>query len=190
MAMTARISGDGLGRMAYALDSLTSSKRGLALSRALNRTGQRAATGVVRALARQTGLSQTKVRALGEVTRRRAAPHDLAFLIRSKGGHIPLRHFGAKQFGYGVRAKPWGRSQRFESAFIFAGTPRSGQPVGGGNVFIRTTGSSYPIRILHGPAVPKEIVKDQSREAFEDASGTLPARLAHEIANITRQAIT
>lgn len=135
-------------------------------SQAMNRKGRTGYTRVVRAIAKQSSIKQKDVRA--ETRFIRASPATLTTTIKGAGGAFPLRYFKAKQFNFGVRAKVWGRSQRFKSAFIYAGTPKSGIPVSGGNVFRRTSGSSYPIKRMHGPAVPVEMLKDDSVDAFED----------------------
>jgi hypothetical protein len=155
-----------------------------AFRRAINHTGAKAKTQVVRSLAKQMGLPQRKVRE--GLSFRRANFERLEYTITGQGRAMSLKEFGAKQFGYGVRAKPWGRSQRFAGAFIFAGTPSSGQPVAGGHVFKRTDGwHSTPIEKLYGPSIPKEMVKDASAAAFERTAGDLGARVGHELRRLT-----
>lgn len=52
----------------------------------------------------------------------------------------------------------------------------------GGHVFERTTSARFPIRKLWGPAVPAEMVKDQSKAAFESVVDMeLPARVGYEV---------
>lgn len=158
-----------------------------AFARGVNRTGDKGRTKTIRALASQIGLTQAKVKSFGAIRTIRARPSaDIEYRIESTGAKIPLKEFSARQFGYGVRAKPWGKSQKFESAFIFAGHPGSGKPVSKGDVFVRTSGSSYPIRKLFGPSVPEEMVKDQSAEAFQDSALDLGPRIAHEVRVITK----
>jgi hypothetical protein len=189
--LSLRFVGNNHIRFADAIEALgnaTLARRAFAAG--LNHTGAKARTQVVRALSKQVGLTQAKVRRLGGIKATRANPQRLGYSIGSTGRHIELKEFSARQFSFGVRAKPWGRSQRFESAFIFAGTPRSGQPIAGGSVFRRTSGESFPIQRLFGPAIPNELVKDESARAFEDASLELGPRIAHEVRRLTRGVVS
>lgn len=132
---------------------------------AMNRKGRKGYTSVVRALAQQTSIKQKDVRSSTRFIR--ASSATLTTIIRGQGSHFPLRYFRPRQFSFGTRAKVWGKTQRFPSAFIFAGSPKSGQFVGGGHVFRRTGAGSYPIRPMYGPSIPAELVKDESVEAWE-----------------------
>ena len=162
-----------------------------AYRRAINRVGDTARNQVQKALAKQGGLTQGALKAHGRFGVTRAKAADLAYVIASSGNHLPLRLFGARQFAYGVRARPWGRSQRFPGVFIFAGHPRSGQPVNAsGDAFHRSTGASYPIERMFGPAVPVEMVKGASAEAFERTAAELPKRVAHEARVLTDGIVT
>lgn len=130
-----------------------------AFSRALNSEGGKVRTKVRTALRIQTG---AKAGLIARATNsRRASLSDLRYVIEAKGDHLGLSHFAPRQFGYGVRAKPWGKSRRFEGAFLIDSL--------GGNAFVREGSSRFPIRKMFGPAIPKEMVKDASLKAFEDA---------------------
>lgn len=190
MIITVRLQGQGHIRFRRAVRMLGEGKAKKAFTRALNHTGAIVRTRVIRALAPQVGLSQAKVRQLGAIREQRARASGLEYKIESSGAAISLREFSARQFGYGVAAKPWGQRRRFESAFIFAGHPRSGNPVSGGHVFVRTSSSSFPIKKMFGPAIPKEMVKDESAEAFSDAAARLSPRINHEIRRLTRGVIS
>ena len=174
-------------RFSDAVAILGEGKARQAFARGVNRTGDKARTVTIRALAKQVGLTQAKVRAFGAIRTIRARPSAaIEYRIESTGSEIPLKEFSARQFGYGVRAKPWGVSRRFDSAFIFAGTPGSGKFVSAGDVFVRTSSASYPIKRMFGPSIPKEIVQDESAEAFQDAAMDLGQRIAHEVRVITK----
>jgi Prophage minor tail protein Z (GPZ) len=143
-----------------------------ALSRAINHTGDKARTQVTRALAKQTGLKYAKVR---ETLRTiPAAIGRLVYRIVSRGGYTSLKEFGARPTQKGVSAAPWGRRRVFPHTFIVTSL--------GGHVFERTSSKRFPIRKLWGPAVPAELVKDQTKAAFEGVvAAELPARLDYEI---------
>lgn len=186
-----QVTGKGLPRFTEAVKAVGSESRLHTVHRrALNHVGPKGFTQVKRALSRQVGLSQADTVKHGNMRVRRANKVRLTFEINATGGFLSLKRFGARQFSYGVRAKPWGRAQQFPGAFIFAGHPKSGKPVAGGHVFKRTGPSSTPIEKLWGPSIPKEMVKDESRAAFERNADALPGRVRHEIRRMTRGAVT
>jgi hypothetical protein len=92
----------------------------------------------------------------------------LSYEIRARGDYLGLSHFNPRQFSYGVRAKPWGRSQRFGGAFVLGSASN--------NVFVNTrtfspkSGRYNAIKKLFGPSIPKELVKDEAKRAFEEGS--------------------
>ncbi len=142
-----------------ALHRVGEKKANRAFGRALNSEGQKVATKVKRALRKQTGAK------LSEITRalriERASVGNMRFMIIAKDDVLTLKHFNPKQFSYGVRANPWGRSQRFPHAFIVTKLNN--------NVYKRKTSKRFPIRVMYGPSIPKELLKDASRQAFEQA---------------------
>lgn len=188
------VSGDGLPRFADAVARIGSRNARRAYVLALNHTGRKVQTAVIRALAKQVGLPSGRLRDLGRI-RSTSAEHssagEPAFIIRSTGRHLPLGEFRPSQFSYGVRANPWGRAQRFEGAFIFAGNRGSGQRMPSGNVFYNSrrfnpaSGRSNLALPMWGPAIPKEMVKDESAAAFERVSGDLGDRVRHEVRRLT-----
>jgi hypothetical protein len=146
-----------------------------ALGRAINHTGDKARTQLSRALVKQTGLKYGRVRAA--VRTLRAGRLGLVYRIIAKDGWISLKEFGARQTGRGVSAAPWGKRRVFPHTFIAPGL--------GGHVFERKSKGRTPIRKLWGPAIPAELVKDQSKIAFETTvNAELPARLEREIASL------
>jgi len=162
-----------------------------AFARAINRTTDMVRTRVIRALVRQTSIPRKYL--VREVKTRKMstkASSEEAFegIVFAKGNPIPLAAFKPAQFSWGVRAKVWGRFQRFPGAFIYAGTWKSGQPVSRGNVFVRTTKESLPIEMMFGPSIPEEMVKGESLKAYEETVLTvLPARIRHEIGRLLPQ---
>lgn len=129
-----------------------------AFTRALNSEGSKIRTKVRRALREQTG---AKAGLINRETRSfRASFSDLRYTISARGDYLGLSHFSPRQFAYGVRAKPWGRFQRFPHAFLVGSL--------GGNAFVREGPRRFPIKKMFGPAIPKEMVKDASAQAFEE----------------------
>ena len=182
MSIVLRYDGDGLKRFSKAVDELGSEKRARSTySMALNKVGRHAFVQTKRALAKQTGMKGKRLVEKGALVGLKASPGNLAYRISSTGKPLSLKEFGAKQFGYGVKASPWNRSQRFEGAFIWAGANRSGKFVGNGHVFARTSGKSTPIKKLWGPSIPKEMVKDESAKAFTKAAEKLGPEIERTI---------
>lgn len=145
-------------------------------ARAINHTGDKTRTRVIRALVKQMGTTYGVVnKALGRPIR--ANPASLAYVIRVKGPALSLKEFKARPTRKGVSAAPWGTRRVFPHSFI--------APSMGGHVFVRTSRARFPVKKLWGPAVPNELVRNQSKAAFEATVATeLPARLAYELGRI------
>ena len=140
-------------------------------SMAMNKKGRQGYTGVIRSVARQSSIKQKDVRA--QMTFRRSSAATLTTTIRGASSAFPLKYFGAKQFSYGVRATVWGRSQQFKSAFIHSGSWSSPGLVGGGHAFVRSTSRSYPIEMMFGPSVPREMLRDEAVDTFESKAAEI-----------------
>ena len=174
-----RWDGNGIARITEAVQNLTNdAKRATVLRRALNHTGDKVHTRVMRTLAKQIGAPQAVIKRYGKISKIRASGASLSYTIRAKGGPIPLKHFKARQTGKGVSASPWNNLHRYKSAFIVASL--------GGHVFWRKGHSRFPIERIAGPNVPKELVKDATAEAFQSVTAQeLPKRVEHEIKVLT-----
>jgi len=165
-----------LARFAAMVDGLAGGKLRTAEQRALNHVGAVAFTAVKRALVQQTSLPRTVVEQ-GVTTTKGSRTTELEFRIVGTGNRLPLRLFGPSQFSYGVRAKIWGRFQKYPHVFMLTS----------GNVYKRPPGGGRgPLVKLWGPGVASEIIKDQAEKAFEVAAKDLPPRLLHEISFLLR----
>lgn len=142
-----------------------------AFARAMNFVGSKANTQVRRQVAKQSGIKYGDVSK--QVRLRRANVSKLEATIVGRGKTFPLKYFNARQFSYGVRANPWGRSQKFESAFIVKAYD--------GNVFVRTSAERFPIRSLSGPAVPTEMMRTDVLDLFARSTEELQQRALHEV---------
>lgn len=143
-----------------------------AMMHAVNDTGDRARTQVVRSLAKQMGLPYGTVR---EKLRTRVANKSaLLYQLETTGGFMSLRSFDPQERKRGVSARPWGTRRVFRSTFIVRSL--------GGQVFRRTTSARFPIQKLWGPAMPVEMLRDNVPKDWETAVQVhLPARLAHHL---------
>ena len=148
----------------------------LAFSRALNHEGRKSFPAVTRALRGQTDIPPGIISAAMKF--KSSSKHHLRTIISGSGSELPLSLFRPAQFSYGVRAKVWGKRQAYRSAFIVAKY--------GGNVFHRTSKKRLPIQQMFGPSIPKEMVRDQTLDAFEQSGNAIMDRAMHELARILR----
>lgn len=145
-----------------------------AFARAINHEMAKANTAVKRELKTATGIKSGDISKALKRTRANSA--RLTAQIVARGGAMPLKYFSARQFKYGVRARPWNRPQRFEHAFIAKSIS--------GHVFIRSSKARLPIEMLWGPAIPKEMVKEKVINTFNRSTEGIAGRAAHELARI------
>lgn len=148
----------------------------LIFARALTKEGGKSFTAVKKALLEQTGIPKGTI--AGSMKFRRATRKNLQTIISGSGSELPLSLFKPSQFSYGVRAKVWGKHQTYRSAFIVAKY--------GGNVFHRTSRQRFPIQKMFGPSIPKEMVKDQTLETFEQSGNAVMDRAMHELSRILK----
>jgi hypothetical protein len=152
---------------------------GLVLTRAINHTGRKAVTEMRKVLLVQTGLKSATIR---RAVTSSSTPGQ--FVIRSRGGNIALKYFGARETRKGVSAAPWGARRIYPLTFIKGGRfPNRVALNMGGHVFRRVGSSRLPIEGgKSGLFIPTEMVSGQSATAFyavvdRDLSG----RIAHEL---------
>ena len=162
----------------------------VALARAINHSGDKARTRMIRALAGQTGLKVgTTKRALRTT---KAGAGGLTYVIRSRGGDIRLKYFGARETRRGVSAAPWNKRSIYPHTFLKAGwwPRRVVKPSWNGQVFERMgsktkTGMDRFETVRSGLLIPDEMVKGASADAFYSAvDQDLAARLAHELLQV------
>lgn len=157
-----------------------------AVARAINHTGDKARTAMIRSLTAQTGLKRkTIVKALKQVGR--AGAGSPAYVIRSRGGDISLRYFAARETRPGVTAAPWGKRRLYPGTFIKGGRfPNRVALSLNGQVFRRSGKSKLPIqKVKSGVYIPAEMVKGATLDAFNGTvASSLPVRIAHELARI------
>lgn len=181
-----RFADDELRRFENMIGALGEGKARVGLARAVNRVTDTVHTRVIRAIVKQSSIPRDIVRRSVEKTK---VAHNgsgpLQGVVYAFGDDIPLKHFRAKQFAFGVKAKVWGNWKRFPGTFIWAGTYRSGKAVGNEHVFHRLTAKSLPLEMMKGPAVPDELVKNEAEKEYERAvRDMLPARAMHELSRL------
>ena len=166
------------GSLAALLAPLQRLESGAALQAgcyALNHTLAKGKTQVARSLVQQTGLKYGA--ASKDLRQIRATPGRPEAVLKASGGYHRLSEFGARQGAGGVGASPWNVSRTFPRTFFV--------PAYSGGVFRRTGPERFPLAQLWGPAVPKEMPRGLSLEAWDRVIATeLPARIAHEWARL------
>lgn len=180
-----------MARYANQMGALGAGQAQAALARALRHTGTKARTRVIRALTTQTGLKRATIaRAVREMRGDAAA---LEFVLRTQGGNVRLKHFGARETRKGVSAAPWGQREVYPGTFMRAGWWKSGRvvkPGWNGQVFARTGRMSrygagkFQVQ-RSGLYIPEEMVTGQTAQAFQDLiNSDLAPRLGHELARL------
>lgn len=139
-----------------------------AVRRTFAHEGRKGRTAVSRTLASQTGLGYGRVR---RVLSMRSTAEE--FRLIGRDGYTSLMEFGASQRAKGVSAKPWGTRRTFEGTFF---------AYGGSEVFRREGPARGPLERLYGPAIPVEMVRHETADAFyaRVAPGFID-RLEHEL---------
>lgn len=164
------------------LFKLAEHKAPAAITRAIKRTGDMTATRVVRSLTKQTGLKrQVIVRAI------KKQPAGMTYSLKSRGGNISLKYFGARETRKGVSAAPWNKRRVFSGVFMKGGRfPHRVALNMGGQAFARTGAGRVPIaRQKSGLFIPTEMVSGATRAEFlRTVAAVLPVRLKHEIGAI------
>lgn len=145
------------------------------LAGALNQTGATLRHGTVAAETAQTGLAQRTIEKAQKASE--ASASSLSFTIRSQGGDIRLKYFGAQETPGGVTAHPFNQQRTFGHAFIKGGRFPKRVTIRklNGHVFERT-GVGRKIRgVRSGVVIPTEMVKGQTAAAFNTGVETVVA---------------
>lgn len=163
-------------------------------ARAINRTGAKATTAVVRALAVQTGLPRKTIKRA--VKFQRASDRQLAFALKMRGGNINLRFFKARETAAGVSAAVLGKRIIVPHTFMKAGRfpnrvrfDSKGRGKGmDGNVFVRKGKSRLPIEGgRSGVYIPEQMLEGQTLAAFDTlVVSDLPVQLERAIGESLR----
>lgn len=152
------------------------------LKRAVNHTGAKATVAMRKALVPQTGL---KRRTLDKAVK--GAPSGSGYVIRSQGGDVRLKYFGARETSKGVSAAPWNSRRVYGGTFIRSGWwPNRRGVIANGQVLRRSGASKFPVKVVRsGLFIPQEMVIGQSEAAFYRTLDTdLAPRIAHELGRV------
>jgi hypothetical protein len=129
-----------------------------ALREALMAAGGKTRTQVRRALREQTNVKSAKD--INDRTHSFMVAGELAYRIEAINKALPIDRVKGLEVitgpGGGVAAAPWNERRQFARSFMV-----------NGRYLMRLGHERFPVRGMFGPSVMKEMVKDQSREAFE-----------------------
>lgn len=190
MADDLTFQGDGVIERYSNQLGILGSKGDIALARALNHTGAKAKTQVIRALTRQTGLKRqviiraVKVKRATHTAEQFSYEGRLSYALSTKGGDISLKFFAPKETARGVSAKVRGRRQLFADTFTHGGRfPDRIGPVMGGHVYRRAGKARLPVRQQDsGVYLPDELLQGETAAVFERVmTEQLAQRVSHEI---------
>jgi len=158
-----------------------------AMARALNHEGKKTCTLVKRALGKQTSIPPKIINKAVKTVQARPdrAGTPIEFAIKGRGSPISLMYFKPTQFKAGTKATVWGKRRMYAHAFM-GPRPSVVSPKLKGHVYIRSSDKRYPIKLLHGPAVSEELVKDLSLQAFESSFPKIVDRVGHELGRVMK----
>lgn len=174
-----------LVRFGNQLRAIGSGKANKVLGRALNYEGAKVYTAVRRAIRQQSSIPDDVLRAGMKTIKASTSGGPLVFVIHGSGKELSLRHFKPAQGRVGTSATVWGKRQLYAHAFM-GPVPGTIAAKLGGHVFVRLGSDRLPIKRLSGPSIPREMVRDESREVFESAMPRILDRVAAEIAAVMR----
>lgn len=174
MDITINLRDDVLHRFGNQLAVLGEGQARVIMSRSLNHEGDKGRTQVKRALVQQTGIKYGLINQAMKTIY--STPASLTYTLEARGTETNLNLFGARQGQRGVSAAPWNTRRVFKSTFMIGRY--------GGRVFRRVGKSRFPIKPMFGPNIAREIVKDESKAAFEAGSANIADRVAHELSRV------
>lgn len=188
----------GIERLGNALGRLNSHEKHLVLQRAVNHTGDKARTQVIRVLAKQTGLSYGTIKRAVRTGRAWGAGADaatfkpgrgsLVYVMTSTGGDISLKFFKARETRAGVTAAPKGQRKLFPKTFMKGGKFPNRKTAAGlnGHVYKRAGSKRGPLEFQDsGVSIPAEMLQGASASAFTSTvEKELPVRVMREISHL------
>jgi hypothetical protein len=146
------------------------------LATALNQAGAEVREKTVAAETAQTGLSAGTIDRAQKATE--ASGSSLTFTIRSAGGDVRLKYFGAKETESGVLAHPFNHNRVFAHTFMSGGRFPNRVTIKrlNGQVIERKGKGRTPTRLVRsGVVIPTEMTKGQTAAAFEAGVGSVIA---------------
>ncbi len=189
MQITVNLKDQAFERFGNALGALGDGQARVVMSRALNHEADKARTLVKRTLAKQTGIRYGRVD--GAIRTKRSLPSTLTYMIEARGDETNIGAYKAMQRQKGVSAAPWNMRRIFPHTFLLKAVAGIQGAVGVSNdsggrliAFVRIGKGRRAIRPVFGPNLARELVKAETKAAFELGAANILPRLAHEIARV------
>jgi hypothetical protein len=151
------------------------------MMRAVNHTGAKARTAMIKVLVKQTGLKRKTI--LRALITKNASPGG-TFVIDSKGGNVRLKFFAPRETRAGVTAAPWSKRRLYPHTFMKGGKFPNRVKIDMGDQVLRRLGKhKFPVAAARsGLYIPTEMVSGASEAAFNSTvDNALPGRIAHEL---------
>ena len=165
------------------LASLSNGLARVVMARALNHEGDKARTQIKRVLVKQTGINYNQIEK--SVQSHKAFAGKLSYIVEANGHETNLGQFQARETNAGINAAPWNDRQVFRGTFFTPGTRK----------VVRRNGSKYTnkngelkdsMTPLFGPNLARELVRDESKQAWIISVNSLASRIGHELARALR----
>ncbi|MFG1414063.1 phage tail protein [Xanthobacter sp. VTT E-85241] len=183
--------GDYLARYAARLRAIGEYEAQKALANALNRAGTSAFGKVRTALSSHLGIKYSSLGLTRALRKKGAWMDDLEFKIIATGRHFGMIHAkgvrtvkstrmvaGRPKVFRQLYASAWNVPRAYPGAFI-------GKAAGGPQIFVRNGADRLPVRVVWGPSVPTELLREPAVTVWEEAiEDTLPKRLEHEVSRL------
>src|SRR5690606_13922776 len=90
------------------------------------------------------------------------------YVLKSGGGDIRIKFFGARETSRGVTAAPWGVRRPYPGAFLSGGRKPNRVPLNmGGHAFRRVGKDRFPIKVVRsGLFIAEEMIKGNTEKVF------------------------
>jgi hypothetical protein len=183
MRIALNLNDQAMKRFGAQLEALGKGGAAKVMARALNHEGDKVRTQVRTAISKQTGILKGRLNLITHG----ANESNLTYTLTTTGRETNVAAYKGRQVEKGVSAAPWGNRRIFEKAFMLKSKKGVQGAVGAGTeggtllAFIRKPGERKKLHPLYGPNLARELIKDESKEAFERNVGMIVDRIGHEI---------
>src|SRR5687768_13015009 len=183
MRVSLNLNDQVMKRFGDQLASLGAGQAAKVMARALNHEGDKVRTQVRSAISKQSGIDKGR---LGIITHG-ASGGSLTYTLSVTDREKNIGGFKARKVADGISAQPWGTRRVFPGAFFLKSKKGTQGAVGAGTeggtllAFVRKPGERKKLKPLFGPNLARELLKDESKDAFERNVGLIVDRIGHEI---------
>src|SRR5687768_5873204 len=183
MRIALNLNDQAMKRFGAKLEALGKGQAAKVMARALNHEGDKVRTQVRTAISKQTGILKGRLNLITHG----ANESTLTYTLTTTGRETNVAAYKRRQVEKGISAAPWGNRRIFEKAFMLKskmgiqGVVSADTEGGTQLAFIRRPGDRKKLHPLYGPNLARELIKDESKEAFERNVDMIVDRIGHEI---------